>query len=229
MQKFQDQALLKAACENSSSMTEALRYMKISPGGRIFGHLREACRLFNIPIPENPRGAISRDKREEFRNYIADLPEAEISWFAGWTSGDGSVLNAGKTRPRIRFTLTDKDPLDKFSDLFGNRVHGPYNPTGLGKLPRFVWQISGWRACVVLNRIYPWLSNRYQERSTPYLNYEAHGGRKLNPAQVLEIKKAFSSGKWGTNRDLAQKYGVTDGLISSIKQGRAWSHIREED
>lgn len=47
---------------------------------------------------------------------------------------------------------------------------------------------------------------------------------KLTEQQVLEIKKAIRD-RTALQKDLALKYGVTPTLITSIKKGRAWTHI----
>lgn len=47
---------------------------------------------------------------------------------------------------------------------------------------------------------------------------------KLSERQVLEIKIAIRD-RTAKQKDLALKYGVTPTLITSIKKGRAWTHI----
>ena len=49
---------------------------------------------------------------------------------------------------------------------------------------------------------------------------------KLNPKQVLAIRKELSEGvKYGSLPILAAKYGVTAQTISNVNSGRTWSHI----
>lgn len=50
-------------------------------------------------------------------------------------------------------------------------------------------------------------------------------GTKLTREDVKAIKLALPSVKWGGRKELAAKYGVSDGLISNIKYGRAWADV----
>lgn len=45
---------------------------------------------------------------------------------------------------------------------------------------------------------------------------------KLTQQQVDEIKLRLKNIKWGERQALAEEYGVSPGLISDIKYGRAW-------
>lgn len=54
----------------------------------------------------------------------------------------------------------------------------------------------------------------------------AHADQKLTPEQVIEIKIALQNPYWGINNDLAEKYGVHNSLISEIKLGKRWSHLK---
>lgn len=53
-----------------------------------------------------------------------------------------------------------------------------------------------------------------------------HGrNTKLTIEQASEIKKLLPSMKWGDRKDIAQRFGVSEALISDIKYGRAWRDI----
>lgn len=53
-----------------------------------------------------------------------------------------------------------------------------------------------------------------------------HGeGAKLSVDQVMEIKRAKPSKKWGTGKELAEKHGVSSALIHDIWEGRAWADV----
>lgn len=47
----------------------------------------------------------------------------------------------------------------------------------------------------------------------------------LTSEQVEEIKRRLEDGKHGIGRQLAKEYGVRDGVISAIKNGKTWRHI----
>lgn len=167
----------------------------------------------------------------EYAEKVATLGEARIAWFAGWVCADGSIGDAGGGRPRIKFTLTDFDVLERFSQMFGNKPSPPYANTGLGHKPIADWQISGWRCLIILKAIEPWLSERYAMRMhlldewTP----RAHCGQKVSPEEVAHIKWELAKGEWGAGRALATRYGVSSGMISSIKSGRSWADIEPKE
>lgn len=53
-----------------------------------------------------------------------------------------------------------------------------------------------------------------------------HGnGAKLTKEDVIEIKSVVFDLKAGGRKLLAEQYGVTPGLISDIKYGRAWADV----
>jgi hypothetical protein len=52
---------------------------------------------------------------------------------------------------------------------------------------------------------------------------EKHPQSKLTEDQVISIKGELKTG--ATLKSLGAKYGVSWGLISHIKQGRAWKHV----
>jgi hypothetical protein len=159
-----------------------------------------------------------------YRKYIEELDESVVAWFGGWLSADGSIHSEQKMRrPGISFKLCDRDPLQKFAELFGNRVGGPVPASGFGKRDRFEWQVSGWKAIVILERVTPWLSKRYTDRARLARERFAVNYRRLTPEQVVEIKSRLKFGRHGIGRQLAREFGVTSGMISNIKHGRAWA------
>ena len=149
----------------------------------------------------------TRQEHLDYAERIAAIPETTIAWFGGWLSADGSIKAHSEKAPKISFIITDADPLDRMSDLFGNAVDGPRKPSAnaLGSKYLYSWQISGWKAKIILDRVYPWLSLRYKERADVFLNWKprGHAGRKLQPADVIEIKTALSSGTHGVGKELA--------------------------
>jgi hypothetical protein len=53
-----------------------------------------------------------------------------------------------------------------------------------------------------------------------------HGrGTKLTLEQAVEIKRLIPGLKWGERKQIARRFGVSEGLISDIKYGRAWADI----
>jgi len=90
------------------------------------------------------------------------IAETDYAWFAGWLCADGCVSWSADKAPRLKFKLTEREPLDRMVDLFGGSVSGPHPPTGWGKKDTFYWAIGGDRAVEVLRQCWPWMTSRYQ-------------------------------------------------------------------
>lgn len=56
--------------------------------------------------------------------------------------------------------------------------------------------------------------------------HENHRGRKLSRKDVAEIKQMLGQGI--LQKDIAQLYGVSNGLISDISNGRTWAGVITE-
>lgn len=163
----------------------------------------------------------TEQERKDYELRISQISKENIAWFGGWLCADGCITQI-KESPKLKFTLCDKDPLYKFSALFGNSVHGPFAPSGFGKLKRYEWSISGWRAVVILNRCLLWLSFRYYRKAIKALeNFKprGHAGRTLNPEKVREIR---ASKGHGSGVEMAKKFGVSNATVSAIKNNRIW-------
>lgn len=65
--------------------------------------------------------------------------------------------------------------------------------------------------------------NPHHLEVTTHAGNSRHGRTtKLTAAQVVEIKAALPTLRWGDRKKLAARMGVSPGLISDIKYGRAW-------
>lgn len=51
---------------------------------------------------------------------------------------------------------------------------------------------------------------------------------KLTRDQAAEIKRRIPSLRWGERRKIALEFGVSEGLISDIKYGRAWADLEQQ-
>ena len=47
---------------------------------------------------------------------------------------------------------------------------------------------------------------------------------KLTDEQIVEIREAYARGGC-TQTDLAESYGITQGLVSLIVNGKRWQHV----
>lgn len=53
---------------------------------------------------------------------------------------------------------------------------------------------------------------------------ENHGRAKLTDEQVREIRASYQ-GAWGEQSRIAERYGVSQGLITKIVRGEVWTHL----
>jgi hypothetical protein len=60
-----------------------------------------------------------------------------------------------------------------------------------------------------------------RKRHGTFVQGELHGGAKLTDKQILLIRKAD-----GTQKTIAQQFGVSPSLISMIKSKRRWGHVQ---
>jgi hypothetical protein len=181
-----------------------------------------------MAVMERVMNHTERLRLNEFVRRLAEISDTDVAWFTGWLCADGSIRFVDKqVRPGIKFQICDRDPLERFSELFGGKVSRGCSPsqTGWGKKPCYYWCITGHFAVALLRRCLPWMSQRYAEKAQRAMNYKTkeHYGRKLSPDQVAEIKTELANGTHGVNRRMAIKFGVTDGMIANIKHGRAWT------
>ncbi len=66
---------------------------------------------------------------------------------------------------------------------------------------------------------------RHLEQVTQSENCRRGVGTKLTAEQVAKIKARIRESRWGDRRAIAEDFGVSPGLISDIKHGRAWKEI----
>lgn len=52
-----------------------------------------------------------------------------------------------------------------------------------------------------------------------------HGKSKLTETDIIDIREAYENGS-ATQKELAQKYGVSQPLMSQIVNGKAWTHVK---
>jgi len=167
----------------------------------------------------------TRAQRSDYAARLSALKETDYSWFAGWLCADGCIPKDASAT--IKFTICDKDPLEMFSNLFGNKVSPPLKPSGLGKQVRYFWGIRGFKAAMILEKCMPWLSARYKAKAVAAIaaSGKDRKPKKLTRQDVEYIKTQLATGKHGIGKALALKYGVTSGMISSVKYQRTWGDV----
>ena len=82
----------------------------------------------------------------------SEISLVDIAYFAGLFEGEGSVRKPNKATTwgawQIAIAMTDKEPLERVSKIFGGTVKGPYNhkaPEGKVYKPHYRWYLHGYR------------------------------------------------------------------------------------
>lgn len=133
-------------------------------------------------------------------------------------------------RPLIRIL----DGEDACWEWIGKKLRGGYGCKQFGGRTvlahRWVFQLfHGWLPQhAVLNHLCRnrcCVNPKHLEVTTTAGNVRHGRGTKLTAAQAAEIKMALLTVKWGERILIAERYGVSVGLITDIKYGRAWADI----
>lgn len=161
---------------------------------------------------------------------------AQIAWMAALYEGEGYVAppksrsHGRKGSPlRLRFKMCDRDVLERFQQYAGGgNLSGPHRPSGLGVKQTYTLAIQGARAHALLVAFLPWLGSRRSEQvSNAIAAWQSlrptTDGRVIDRADAADIKRRLATGRHGIGRQLAREYGISDGMISAIKKGRAWA------
>lgn len=114
------------------------------------------------------------------------MPEPEFDWFAwavGFWEGDGSCSLVNNRYFRIVAVQKEREPLDRLVEVFGGKV---YDPTS--KFKYYMWMTRGDHACIVAERMMPFLSKKRQEQLMPKLQQAAQWhSRQLRDEQGRAI------------------------------------------
>lgn len=88
------------------------------------------------------------------------MNESESAWVAGIFEGEGTVYQSGRASPQASVTMTDEDIIQKWADLTGARVAGPYQYRE-GTKPFWRAGLWGWEPLADLYAtMRPWLGSR---------------------------------------------------------------------
>lgn len=110
----------------------------------------------------------SEDHPSAWRGSLADAPDTEIAWAAGFLDGEGytSINSNGRYRT-ICIAVTQKDlrPLQRFQRIMG--IGNILTPEASGVTR---WRVSGRKAMAVLERLWPYLSEPKREQALNVLS-----------------------------------------------------------
>lgn len=154
---------------------------------------------------------------------------SQIAWMAALFEGEGHAAppksrerrNGKKgTSLRVRFKMCDRDVLERFQRYAGfGSLHGPFEPTGLGRKVTYEYVAQGAKAYALLVAFWPWLGARRQGQVAAAVKTWG----EMKQEQAVQIKERLATGVHGIGRLLAREYGITPGMISHIKRGTAWT------
>lgn len=159
-----------------------------------------------------------------------------MAWAAGLYEGEGSVSllrRPTSTRPKIQLGLssTDEDVVRRFAAAvnFG-RVTGPVFRTN--RKPLWSWRGHGWdlvasffesaRSFLGSRRIMQ-LEHAIAQRPTGKRKYSPAHNRKLNDAQVVEIRQRLACD--ATQAEIVRDYGISQGQVWKLKTGRTYRDV----
>ena len=169
-----------------------------------------------------------------------DIPSREDrAWAAGFFDGEGCF-------PRTRFfqavvVQADIRPIERFYRIFpfGRVYKRPPSAQGLGNKTNWQWAASNFEhAQLFLCLIWEFLSEPKREQAVRaaefsrserlrYATSRAKNPVRLTPDDVRLIRSTLTpDAPRGTARRLAEKIGVCEALISQVKRGKVWTHIR---
>jgi hypothetical protein len=99
------------------------------------------------------------------------VDETDWAWAAGLFEGEGSIYLI-ESRPAASLPNCDIEVVDRFADIVGGTVYGPYEPTAgqWGRQPRWVWRINGVDDCLAfVARVGLYLGTRRRSRGQEVL------------------------------------------------------------
>lgn len=105
------------------------------------------------------------------------MREIELAWAAGLFEGEGSIgvdRSAGRyLYPRIQLSMCDEDTVRRFASVVGGKVWGPYRhhlADERGWSSFWSWAKKGRPAALIIDQLWPWLSERRKQKWQEALN-----------------------------------------------------------
>jgi len=164
-------------------------------------------------------------------------PEQAVAWAAGLFEGEGCIhlsLSSrprGYLRPRLLLTTTDRDIVYRFFAVVRcGYVKGPF--TRPGNKPFWTWRCAkADDVRRILIQFGEFLGERRSAKAAAAFDALAklpglpEGGRHWRAKLSVEDVKTIRSLGGVTQRELAERYGVSQSQISDIKLFRCWRHV----
>jgi hypothetical protein len=151
------------------------------------------------------------------------VSEQDFYWLAGLLEGEGSFAPGPPSAPnsvRITLSMTDRDVVARVAGLWRVSYHEVRKARTLerGWKPAYAVSLRGRRAAELMHDLLPLMGERRQLQIRRALaNYDPYLRYKLQPEQIVEIRKLLAEG-W-THTEIALKYSVDRSTVSHIKAG----------
>lgn len=105
-------------------------------------------RLDGLPMHKDPK---------------TDPAETDLAWAAGLFEGEGSITCSGRA-PRLQLKMTDPEPVERFCEILGGTLYGPYEnhsgeKDGYPRSPFYLWVSTRDEARAAFEKMRPWMSN----------------------------------------------------------------------
>lgn len=113
-----------------------------------------------------------------------------MAWAAGLFEGEGSVTVDSDGGICLQINMTDLEPLQRFAQVVGGRIGGPYNQSRAKPnwKPFWKWRVRGVEAHVVFQKMAPWLGERRRNRYAEVCKSE--GIRRRESGSVRQRRAA---------------------------------------
>jgi len=159
------------------------------------------------------------------------MRSVDRAWVAGLLEGEGCFTkkcNAGTARNiTVVCQMTDRDVVERLHRVAGGTFHGPYANGPRGRLPRFMWRISGTAAYRLMVELLPLMGKRRSARIRGLLAaYDSvetptYRIKHLASGRIVETK---SLTKWLVDHGVSES-GLYRTLTGARAQCRGWRRL----
>ena len=146
--------------------------------------------------------------------------------------GEGSI---NPKQNVICLSSTDKDVVEKFAAIagFGTVKAKQPGPKQLGTKTQYKWHVNRQEYTqALLAAFWPWLGVRRKAKAEEFFHHMAtaylrriHRGESNYKAKLTADDVRFIRSSSEKGRSLAQRFGVTETNISSIRKFQTWRHL----
>ena len=103
----------------------------------------------------------------------------DVAWCAGFFEGEGHISFTVRKRDNaswlsIAVAQVHREPLDKFAEVLGGKVYGPYGPYSTNKKAYFMYQAYGKKAESAARTMRPYLYHKGEQVDVALVEYENH-------------------------------------------------------